>query len=240
MESFEKDAGNKGVEVEQLYREGRNYLELVKIGKDYKVDLIVMGAYGLGITQDCYLGSTALRVLRSISCDTLIARKALSQGNVMVGIDGSKEALKALEIAYGWAQSFEKTLQLVAAYDPYFHGYIFKAMAGALSYERQEEVGIDKQKDLHDSIVDEGLGKLYQGFLDEAIKQLKNKGIEAVSSLRKGKPYRAIVDCASEKNSDIIVVGRYGHHRNDLAQVGSNSETITRITESNVLITSPV
>ena len=113
-------------------------------------------------------------------------------------------------------------------------------MAGALSHERQEEVGINKQKDLHDSIVDEGLGKLYQGFLDKAIGQVNNKGIEAVGVLRKGKPYRAIVDCASEKNSDIIVVGKYGHHRDDLAQVGSNSETITRITETNVLITGPV
>jgi nucleotide-binding universal stress UspA family protein len=237
MEAFEKDARNKDVEVEQLNREGRNYLELVKIAKDYKADLMVTGAYGLGMTQDCWLGSTAVRVLRLMACDTLIVRKELSNGNIMVGVDGSKEALKALAIATEWACCFEKSLQLVAAYDPYFHGSVFKAMAGALSQERQEQVGINKQKDLHDNIVDEGLGKLYRGFLEEALKHVHVNGIKVVSSLLRGKAYRAIADCADENNSDIIVVGKFGHHRDDLAQIGSNSENITRIAEANVLIT---
>jgi nucleotide-binding universal stress UspA family protein len=240
IEEFEKKALNKGLAIEQVYREGRNYLEIARIVEDYEADLMVMGAYGLGYTENGFLGSTAQRVLRFVECDTLIARRRLSQGHIMVGIDGSKDAFKALEKASEWSRCFKKHLHLVASYDPFFHSYIFKAMAGALSHKRQEEVGISKQKNLHDSIVDKGLGKLYQGFLDEAKQQVNENSIDTGTNLLKGKAYRTIVEYSEENNIDIIIVGRYGHHRSDLVRIGSNSETVTRIAHTNVLITRSV
>ena len=94
MEEFEKNALNKGVVVEQVHREGRNYIELIKIAREYEVDLVVMGAYGLGITQDNFLGSTVIRVSRIAQCDTLITRKDFSQGYIMVGVDGSNHKIQ--------------------------------------------------------------------------------------------------------------------------------------------------
>jgi nucleotide-binding universal stress UspA family protein len=110
-------------------------------------------------------------------------------------------------------------------------------MAGALSAERQEDVGLNKQQSLHDNIVDEGLGKLYGRFLDAAAVHLNKTGVDYEKFLLKGKAYRILVDLAKDTTPDIIAVGRFGHHRDNLVQIGSNSEAIVRLANTNVLVT---
>jgi nucleotide-binding universal stress UspA family protein len=111
-------------------------------------------------------------------------------------------------------------------------------MAGALSKERQEDIGLNKQQDLHDNIVDEGLGKLYKRFLDRAEIFANESGISPDISLLKGKTFTAIINHANDQKSDLIVAGRFGHHRDDQVMIGSNSEAIVRNSSTNVLITS--
>jgi nucleotide-binding universal stress UspA family protein len=197
-----------------------------------------MGAHGLGYIGDEYLGSTTARILRNACCDVLIARREFSGGNVLVGLDGSPESQTALEKAMSLSKGFEKGLVLASAYDPFFHGTIFNVMAGALSQERQEEIGINKQQSLHDNIVDEGLGKLYKRFLDKAQTAAVESGITPESVLLKGKAFTSIIELSNSKKSDLIVAGRFGHHRDDRVRTGSNSEAIVRYAKTNVLITS--
>ncbi|MCF8131479.1 MAG: universal stress protein, partial [Deltaproteobacteria bacterium] len=92
---------------------------------------------------------------------------------------------------------------------------------------------------LHDNLIDEGLGKLYQRFLEIGAKQALNGGITLETSLLKGKAVEQILNLSIETDPDLIVIGRYGHHRNDKAQVGSTSEAIVRVAKTNVLVTEP-
>ena len=48
MEGFEKKARDVGVSTRQVHRQGRNYVELIELAAENGVDLIVLGAYGLG------------------------------------------------------------------------------------------------------------------------------------------------------------------------------------------------
>ena len=237
IEEFQKRAQARGVTTEEVHREGRGYRGLLDVAEEREAGLIVMGAYGLGLTGDKILGSTALRVLRLARCDLLIARQEPSRGDILVGLDGSEEALEALRTAKAWARALERPLSLAAAYDPFFHGRVFNAMAGALTPERQADVGLNKQKSLHDNIIDKGLGMLYQRFLDRAAKDVNEAGMKAGTNLLKGKAFRALVDLADSKGSDLIVVGRHGHHHDDFVRIGSNSEAIVRLARTNVLVT---
>ncbi len=239
IEEFQKSAQAKGIGIEAVHREGRNYSQILNIAREFACDLIVLGAHGLGSTGDGLLGSTALRVLAHAPCDTLIARRDPSQGAILVGVDGSPDALGALLKAIELARAFGKPLHLASAYDPFFHDRVFSTMAGALTRERQEDIGLNKQKSLHDTIIDEGLGMLYRRFLDHAHEQATKEGMHAESSLLKGKAYRALVGLSEDAGCDLIVVGRYGHHRDDFVQMGSNTEAIARLAGTNVLVTSP-
>jgi len=237
IEEFEKKASFKDINVLSLHREGRNYSGILETARENDADLIVMGAHGLGYTGDEFLGSTTTRVLRHANCDILIARKEFSKGGVLVGVDGSPESQTAFDKAMTLSEEFQKQLILASAYDPFFHGTIFNVMAGALSNERQEDIGLNKQQGLHDSIVDEGLGKLYKRFLDKAEAIALKSGITPESNLLKGKAFQSIIALSNDREADLIIAGRFGHHRDDKVKTGSNSEAIVRYAKTNVLVT---
>jgi len=160
-----------------------------------------------------------------------IMRKLISEGHELAIISNGR-TLELLKKELG------KKLVMTSAYDPFFHGTIFNVMAGALSQERQEEIGINKQQSLHDNIVDEGLGKLYKRFLDRGGSMAVESGITPDSVLLKGKAFASIIELSDRKNTDLIVAGRFGHHRDDRVKTGSNCEAIVRYAKTNVLITS--
>lgn len=233
------EARKEGVCITETHREGRNYAELLRIAEEQGANLIVIGAHGLGMVQDGYLGSTAKRVLRMAKCDVLVVRHDFSKKNVLVGIDGSREALSALRKSAIWARSFEKSLRLAAVYDPYFHVQVFTAMADSLSPEVQAEVGLSTQETLHKQIIDGGLGKLYQSFLNEALESCQSMEKIPETALLQGKAYRSLIENA-QRDTDLIVAGRFGHHRQDIVGIGSVSEALAQLSPTNVLITEPL
>ena len=237
MDRFLEDAQKAGIQAAEVSAEGRNYSKILEAARDYKADLIVLGAHGLGNQNDGLLGSTAVRVLHHASCDVFIARKAISGGRVVVGIDGSEEALAALRKAAVWSRSLDADLSMVAVYDPFFHSAVFKTMACSLSPERKEEVGLSRQEDLHERIIDSGLHALYAGFLDRAREITRALNVEARADIIKGKAYRALVDYLDGNGATLAVVGRHGHHRETISTLGSNAEAIVRLSRGNVLVT---
>ena len=54
-----------------------------------------------------------------------------------------------------------------------------------------------------------------------------------------GKAYDALLMDADKRSADLIVLGRFGHHRRDEAQLGSNTEAVALLAQCNVLVTSP-
>jgi nucleotide-binding universal stress UspA family protein len=136
-----------------------------------------------------------------------------------------------------WARTLDRELDLTAVYDPFFHDQVFKTMAASFSPERQEEVGLVKQEELHEQIIDDGLGELYRIFLDQAAGRTREDGLEAEARLRQGKAYRVLADEGKRPDVDLVVVGRFGQHREEGTPLGSNSEAVVRLCRANVLVT---
>ena len=247
---------NAGIEPVEINRQGRNYVELIESANEEGVDLIVMGAAGLGALNGD-LGSTAARVLRGASCDVLLVRKELNGGGVMVGIDGSEEAMHALERAEALSEVFNGDLALAAVYDPYFHNRVLESLEEASStyetsyhshiYKAVEEHGDSqnyggahtavKEKESegegHDQMVDEGLARLYDSFLTKAEERISSSPRR---QLLKGKPYQQLADYGKEITADLIVVGRNGLHKTDESSLGSNAEGALRLSDTNFLV----
>jgi nucleotide-binding universal stress UspA family protein len=112
-------------------------------------------------------------------------------------------------------------------------------MAHSLSDERQEEVGLSRQKAMHEAFIDEGLGVLYRTFLEQARTELEELEIDCSTVLLQGKAYQALVDYLEGEGADLVVLGRYGYHQENISQIGSNAEAVARQNRSNVLITAP-
>lgn len=239
MEEFISSAQQSGVNVEEVAVAARNYVGILQLIREHGVDLVVLGATGLGAQRDGMLGSTATRVLRGASCDVLISRHMNSEriGPALVGVDGSNNALTALRKGSKLASHLGMQLHVAAAYDVAFHHTVFKTMANSFSADRQREIGLDKQEALHGKLIDESLAALYQDFLERAAQQATSWGGEPVAKLIRGKAYRALTDYAGESHADLVVLGRFGHNREEVSDIGSNAEAVVRLSPCSVLVT---
>lgn len=254
IDAFRREAQQAGTLVETVAVEGRNYVAILELADRIAADLLVVGAQGLGAADGEPMGSTAARALRHARCDVLVARPPADHrprdgaehndenaapigGCVVAGIDGSRHALRALDRAAQVARALGAPLCLAAAYDPQFHAAVFRAMAESLSPCRQAEVGLAKQEGLHDELINDSLGKLYEGLLDEARSRLGDRDVAVETALLRGKAHRAVCDFAAERNAGLIVVGRWGHHRQEISLIGSNAEALARRGPASVLVT---
>jgi nucleotide-binding universal stress UspA family protein len=62
-------------------------------------DLIVMGSHGETAVEDHSLGSIAKKVSRHAECPVLLVKQSTSLSKILVGVDGSEHAAKALQYA---------------------------------------------------------------------------------------------------------------------------------------------
>ncbi len=236
VEEFTNSCLDLDITVESVAVEGRSYVGILNLAKKYCCDLISIGADGLGDVGNGMLGGTTTRILQSSPCDVLVSRCAPGSGPVLVGVDGSDEALKAVAKAVQIAGAMKKSVHLTAAYDPDFHTSVFNTMAQNLSPENQEKVGLGDQKKLHDEIIDKGLEKLYANFLCEAKDRFNTNGTAIKTFLVTGKAYCALDSQSRRSCADLIVISRHGHHRQQPSRLGSNAEGLLRTTSTNVLL----
>ncbi|OHB74227.1 MAG: hypothetical protein A2Z25_11940 [Planctomycetes bacterium RBG_16_55_9] len=258
VEDFVASSRSAGINTESVAVEGRSYVGILHLAQARHADLIVLGVDGLGAVGNGILGGTTSRVLSAAGCDVLVMRRELDTGPVLVGVDGSQEALKAAERAATVARAMNRPLHIVAAYDPVFHTHVFDVMARSLSPQRQDEVGLASQEKLHDDIINDGLGKLYTQFLREAEQRVAGilsteftlSGVEGLGtglpameggtpstlSLLTGKAYCALNSAAEDSGAGLIVVSRHGHHRQPCSRLGSNAENLIRTAPANVLL----
>ena len=236
LEDFAAACRQADIPIEAATIQGRSYVGLLHLAQTYKPDLIVMGIDGIGAIGDGILGGTTSRVLYNAPCDLLLVRRPPINGPIVTGVDGSDPSLAAVAKAASLAKLTKKTVRLVAAYDPEFHTRAFNVMAHSLSPQRQQQVGLAKQEKLHNDIIDEGLKTLYAKFLGDAENRVGGNGITVTTSLVTGRAYAALNAQAREDSAEMIVVGRFGHHRQPVSRLGSNAENLVRLTSANVLL----
>lgn len=100
-----------GVRIQQHVLFGRPHEVLVSTSQDVGADLVVVGAHGAGFFRDLLLGSTAFYLLRHSRIPVLVVKNDVhgEYENVLVGIDFSPEARRALSTALMMAPHAEVT-----------------------------------------------------------------------------------------------------------------------------------
>jgi nucleotide-binding universal stress UspA family protein len=236
VEDFVASSRDAGINIDSIAIEGRSYVGILQIAEKYRIDLISLGADGLGAIDNGMLGGTTTRVLHNAMCDVLVARRAPTNGPILTGVDGSEQALNAVAKAIEFGRATKRPVHMIAAYDPDFHTKVFGVMTHSLSPQRQEEVGLAKQEKLHDDIINDGLGKLYKQFLNQAQQRFSDNGSVVKTFLTTGKAYCALDKQVRDSGADLIVISRHGHHHEYCSHLGSNAEGLLRTTSGNVLL----
>jgi nucleotide-binding universal stress UspA family protein len=218
--------------------EGKNWWELVKDIRSSHYDLVIIGILGLGAMNGNLIGSVCERLTRKVDTDVLVIKNSSPlMGRIVVAIDGSAHSFSAYKKALDLSKQFRLKIEVVSAYDPYFHRRAFQALVGVLSDEAGKMFRFKDQEKLHDEIIDDGLGKIYQGYLDQAVRMGVDDGIAVKSTLLAGKAYDEIEKYLEKEPPSLLVVSRFGAHKTDEQDIGNTAENLLRLAPCNLLIT---
>ncbi len=229
LDQAERGCRDKGIPFQRRALEGKNYRELVRETNSGAYDLLIMGALGLGAVEGSRLGTVCQRVARRTDIDTLVIKEPgrdITEGPILVAIDGSKKSFGGLLTALALAREWQVPLHVVSAFDPYYHYVAFNRIAGVLSEEAGKVFRFKQQEKLHEEIIDSGLAKIYQGHLDvaESIAQEHRANIEI--ALLDGKPHDAIERYLEKLKPSLLVIGKLGIHADEELDIGGNAENL--------------
>jgi nucleotide-binding universal stress UspA family protein len=191
-------------------------------------DLLVIGTHGRSGFQRLFLGSVTEKVIRKAACPTLVvpprapdvpAGSPIQFRQILCAVDFSESSLDALAHAISMAE--EADAQLTALHVVEFIPVMFGEPAVPvpdLSAVR-EAAAADARRRLHDLIPEQA--RTYC-TVDTAIVE--------------GRAYREILRYATERQSDLIVMGIHGRGALDLLVFGSTTHHVIRASACPVLI----
>ncbi len=192
---------------------------------DTGAELVVLGAQGSSGSDGTLLGNVAERVTKTAPCPVLTVPlpraedgSLLPSGGpigiqrVLAPVDFSAPSLESLEYAIQLAQRLNATLTLVHIIEPAYQD------PGVGSGEKSQPAFARGE-----------------GRLGELIALIKSFGLPGDAMIRGGNPVDAILACAQEHRSDVIVMGTHGRRGFARLRFGSVAEMVLRLTTCPVI-----
>jgi len=198
--------------------------EIVRLADEWRADLIVLGARGLGRIKRLLLGSVSLAVARHASCPVLVVKgRPRKLTSVLVAMDGSEDSFRAARFLQSLVLPRRTKVRLLSVVEP----LRYPATApGAVRGQLQRMI-----KELEA----ERRGELDK-VLERAAAQLDDKLTRVTRSTPTGTPADEIIAAANDYDTDLVVVGARGRGGMARLLLGSVSEKVLRDARCPVLI----
>jgi nucleotide-binding universal stress UspA family protein len=193
------------VKTEVLHKE--DVAETILRFSEDDFDLIVIGGRGENEKGLNALGSVTKKIIMHTSCPTMIVKKVSTLSNMLICVDGSAHAIKALNYALSLAEKLDSRMTLLNVQELRLH----KA-----SPDVAMELG----------------GRV----LIDSLRAVEKRKLTAEKRLEFGVPSDVIVDVAEKGNHDVIVLGSRGLGAVKRFLLGSVSDDVSYKAKCSVLI----
>src|SRR5437773_6985624 len=239
LDIVDQKGAQANLPVERKSLEGRNFKVLVEDINSNAYDLVIMGALGVGAVKDSVIGGVTERVIRRVrASDMLVIKNTLPMngGSIVVAVDGSHYSFGGLKTALALGKAFNKPVEAISAFDPYFHYAAFHSISGVLNEEAGKVFRFKEQEKLHEEIIDSGLAKIYQAHLDISREIAQAEGQDIKTTLLDGKAFEKVLQYVRREEPWMLVLGRIGVHSDEDMDIGSNTENLLRLVNCHVMI----
>ncbi|MCA9101488.1 MAG: universal stress protein [Pirellulales bacterium] len=221
--------------LERITGHGQPRRAILKAADEWKADMIVVGARGLGPIQQALLGSVSLSVAHSAKVPVFVARDATTRAGgegyrVLVAFDESEVSEHAVVVMTGLTFPGHTVGRVVTVIESMFAGEVpewleqqardadSEAMAQAWVREHDQER--QHARDMLVSLI----ARLPGGF----------GGHEPI--VAEGHPSQRILETIRDEQIDLVVLGAHGRGMIDRLLVGSTSEKVLAHAPCSVLI----
>jgi nucleotide-binding universal stress UspA family protein len=155
---------------------------------------------------------------------------------IYVGVDNSEYSNQAIQSAVRFGQAYGATMIGCHVYAAQLHDYRFKQMEYTLPEEYLEEVELEKQRKIHDSLITMGLKLISDSYLDPMGATCEAAGLPFERKMMDGKHYVELLRDIEASASDLVVMGGLGLGKVRDSQVGSVVERVARSCDRDFLI----
>jgi len=182
---------------------------VIELVKDEGYDLVIIGNRAGHQSERYALGSVTEKIARHAECTVFIVKKKTLLEKILVAVDGSKHADRALEYSVQLAKKFRVDMALLHVED-----------------DNLVRIGGPQVLDC--------IGTVGECILENASKKIP--GVAFGRFLKYGNPAETIIKMAQKGNIDLIVVGSRGLSSVKRFLLGSVSDDISMHAKSSVLI----
>lgn len=165
--------------------------------KRFKADLIVVGWRGHGAVRRLLMGSVSRGVVRGATCAVLVVRRSQRVHSIVVGVDGSETASRALALVGRLVPPRAGRVTLVSAVElltPPARGRVPGAAAIAREMKRQNTMQ----------------ARAATKDLNRAAAELTHAGWQTRTMLVHGEPLRDLLKAVAASRAQLLVVGARG------------------------------
>jgi nucleotide-binding universal stress UspA family protein len=212
-----------GVTVERMVAAAEPDEAIVAAAAQRGVDMIAMASHGRGAIGRAIFGSVADRVTRTATVPVFVLRvpdeetvPAPNLQRVVVPLDGSEIAERALPVATGIARDRDIPVYIVRAIDPVMAIPIAPGVLGAapaISAEVADQIWQEAEAQARATVHD-------------AAMRLKAEGLQASGAVLNGSPFFAISDATQP--GDLLVLTSHGRGGVRRWLMGSVAEKLVR------------
>jgi len=156
--------------------------------------------------------------------------------SIYVPVDNSDHSNRAVACAVTLGKTFTAKLAGCHVYAAGLHDYRFRQMEYTLPEEYIDEVELERQRKIHDSLITMGLKLISDSYLDGMSRLCRDSGIEFEPRMMDGKHHVEILKDLDGSDYDLVMIGALGIGRSRDSVLGSVCERVAQRSDRDVWV----
>ena len=156
--------------------------------------------------------------------------------SIYVPVDNSDHSNRAVASAVALGKAFSAKLVGCHVYAAGLHDYRFRQMEYTLPEEYIDEVELERQRKIHDSLITMGLKLISDSYLDGMSRLCRESSLEFEPRMMDGKHHVEILKDLQGSRHDLVVLGALGIGRARDSVIGSVCERVARQSDRDVWV----
>ena len=155
---------------------------------------------------------------------------------IYLPLDNSDHSNAAAEVAIRLARASGAEVVGSHVYAARLHDYRFKQMEYTLPAEYQDEVELQRQRKIHDSLITTGLNLISDSYLQAAQRRCLEEGVAFIPKTFDGKNWEVLVRDIEASQYDLVVMGACGLGQVKETQIGTCVDRVVRRAHRDTLV----
>jgi len=156
---------------------------------------------------------------------------------IYIPVDNSDHSNTAVDVGVHLAKTFGSKIVGSHVYAAKMHDKRFKQMEAGLPEEYHDETELDRQRQIHDSLITRGLQIITDSYLDYVDKKCNEANLPIERRSLEGRNWKVLSEDINTNGYDLVIMGALGVGAVKDSVIGSNTERVVRrVRTSDMLI----